>query len=119
MTRFWIAGAAVAAVALTAVTGCEAEKPPLPGTEAGGNSGGSADAGGAGISTPDRQAAPSAPAPASPDAETDQELALKLEGIGSKAEMDAALARLEDPTVRGLFEQSFRLCFVQNRGQRD
>jgi Tfp pilus assembly protein PilF len=50
--------------------------------------------------------------------ETDAELPLKLEGIGSAAELARALERLDDPEARERFELGFRSCFVKDREKR-
>lgn len=114
LRRFTVAGLAAG---ILVAAGCAEEKAPLPGSQGAGGGGTAGSASGdVGVST--GTPAPPPPAPAN-EAETDQELALKLTGIGGKEELDGALARLDDPTVKGLFEQGFRLCFVKNRGLRN
>lgn len=56
----------------------------------------------------------------SPGAELEQGAAvpLKLTGIGSKEELDHALAKIEDVEARAAFEQAFRFCFSNDKGQR-
>jgi tetratricopeptide (TPR) repeat protein len=82
--------------------GCGDERKPLPGAESG--TGRTAIADG-------RAAAPSAEPDGSP-------LPLKAEGIGSQAELDRALAKLDDDEARAQFEQGFRSCFVTDRARR-
>jgi len=62
---------------------------------------------------------PSSPPPAEVAIETGVEPALKIEGIGSKAELDRSLAKLKDPAARAEFEKGFRLCFSHDRSHRD
>jgi hypothetical protein len=46
-------------------------------------------------------------------------LPLKLEGIGSKQELDRALTALDDDMVKAQFEMGFRSCFVTDRSLRN
>jgi tetratricopeptide (TPR) repeat protein len=97
------------AVALGA---CERERPPLPGTEAKSEAGRAAVSQGAPMASPGM-------APAAAAVEQGQALALKLEGIGSKVELDHALAKLPDEETRAHFEAGFRSCFVNDPSLRD
>jgi tetratricopeptide (TPR) repeat protein len=84
------------------------EREPLPGS-------GKASAGDAAISTKQPvERPPGQEAPAEPQ-ETGVALPLKLEGIGSKAELDRALAKIADPELAASFELAFRKCFVTER----
>jgi len=95
---------AVAAASFVFAIGCgSGEQQPLPGAET----------------------APAPPPPARAagatevvEYETEGTLPLKLTGIGSKAELDRALAKIEDPVVKAQFEHGFRGCFVKDRGAR-
>jgi tetratricopeptide (TPR) repeat protein len=92
-----------------ALGACERERAPLPGR---GETRGEGP----------RPAAPQAPPHAAPSGqvvEEGQALALKLEGIGSKKELDRALAKLPDTAARAHFEAGFRSCFVQDASLRD
>ena len=102
------------AVALL-VTACGQEKAPLPGTQGGAKP--AIDPHGP-AETPSaaQQGMVSAPSTA---VEEGQSLALKLEGIGGKSEMDHALAKLDDPEAKGLFEMGYRQCFVADATKRD
>lgn len=92
------------------IPACENRRAPLPGA-------GGAPAGDAAVSTP---APPRGGTGAASGAtETGHSMALKLEGIGSKAELDHALARLDDAEARTQFETGFRQSFVADRGRRD
>jgi hypothetical protein len=44
---------------------------------------------------------------------------LKPEGIGSEAELERCLAKVEDPALRARFEQGFRACFTTMQSARD
>lgn len=102
------------AVALTVVA-CGQEKAPLPGTQ--GAAKPAIDPHGP-AETPDPAAAGmvSSPHGAMEEGHT---LALKLDGIGGKGELDRALAKLQDEEARGLFEMGYRQCFVADPGKRD
>jgi tetratricopeptide (TPR) repeat protein len=100
--RIWTA--AVVAAGALALGACE-EKAELPGSK---------DE--AATSMPASH--PAVPAPAAVATETDQKMALKLTGIGSKAELDRALAKIDDPEARSQFEMGFRACFVRDSGLR-
>lgn len=103
MKRGIRAGIALAVAAGSTLAGCERERPPLPGTEGGGPAvTGSAASG-----------------PIIDAVEEGEPLALKLEGIGSRAELQRAAARIEDPELRATFEAGFRSCFVYDRAQRN
>ena len=86
----------------------------LPGSTPNPSSSSGAPSSDAAISQP-----PSPSAPAEVAIETGVEPALKLEGIGSKAELDRSLAKLKDPAERAEFEKGFRLCFSHDRGHRN
>lgn len=102
----------VLAVALT-VAACQQEKAPLPGAQGGARA---IDTHGP-AQTPD----PAASGMVAPHGavEQGQTLALKLEGIGGKAELDHALAKLDDEDARGLFEMGYRQCFAVDPTKRD
>jgi len=93
------------AVAAALAAGCGGERPPLPGTEGGTE----------GTPTPIAHARP----PAAAGTEAGSSLPLKAEGIGSQAELDRALAKLDDDMVRAQFEMGFRSCFVTDRSLRN
>jgi tetratricopeptide (TPR) repeat protein len=93
----------LAALAALAAAGCGGERAPLPGTQ----------------STTGRTAIAQPHPPAAAPAEDGAPLPLKAEGIGSKAELDHALAKLEDDVARAQFEKGFRGCFVTDRALRD
>jgi tetratricopeptide (TPR) repeat protein len=57
--------------------------------------------------------------PGAATVEQGQALALKLTGIGSKVELDHALAKLPDEETRAHFEAGFRSCFVNDPSLRD
>lgn len=111
--------------ALFLVAGCGGKQAPLPGAE----SGGAPPQGGlskeAAIAVPGAEPSGSHPGPgsSSPSAvaveiETGVPIPLKMTGIGSKQELDHALAGLDDPQARARFEEGFRLCFSNDRSLR-
>jgi tetratricopeptide (TPR) repeat protein len=54
------------------------------------------------------------------DAPTDEHaIPLKLEGLNSRAELDRALATVEDPAVREAFESGYRKTFTADPARRD
>jgi tetratricopeptide (TPR) repeat protein len=91
-------------VALFAVcgAGCGGERAPLPGS--------------GGQSTP---IAGRRPAPAATTLEEGVPMPLKIDGIGSQAELARALEALDDDIVRAQFEMGFRSCFVADRKLRN
>jgi hypothetical protein len=100
--------ACLAAAALTTFTGCGSnEKAPLPGAESTSESHAPAHP---------TTTQPAAPAPT--ESETEGSFPLKLTGIGSKAELDRALAKIDDPAVKAQFEHGFRGCFTNDRSAR-
>jgi tetratricopeptide (TPR) repeat protein len=104
-----------AGILITALgTGCGGgESQPLPGSSPHPSPGTGSPSGDAAISQPP-------PSPAGETAvETGVQPALKLEGIGSKAELDRSLAKLESPEARAEFEKGFRVCFSHDRAHRD
>ena len=116
MTKKAAITAAVTVAAAFWTQACGNERATLPG--AGGNTATETGArvGDAAVSTP---AAPRG-GPSPPSArEAGHSMPLKLEGIGSKAELDRALALLDDADARAQFEAGFRRSFVTDRGRRD
>jgi hypothetical protein len=100
--------------------GCaERSKPPLPGAESAKGSEGGAVSPEAAIA--DRPAASppgGGPPPMGAETgavETGVDVPLKLEGIGSKQELDHALAKIQDPALRETFEKGFRFSFTSDR----
>lgn len=104
LKRSIAASALLVAGAVLAAGGCGSrEKAPLPGAE----------------STPAAQPAhPQMAPPPAAEYETEGSLPLKLTGIGSKAELDRALGKIDDPAVKAQFEHGFRGCFVKDRALR-
>jgi tetratricopeptide (TPR) repeat protein len=100
---------ALAAVLAVVPAGCGGDRAPLPGAEDGASRTAIADG---------RVPSPAPPAAAAPQ-EDWAALPLKAEGIGSEAELDRALAKLEDGAARAQFEKGFRGCFVTDRARRD
>jgi tetratricopeptide (TPR) repeat protein len=100
------------------VAACGQEKAPLPGTRGADNP--AIDPHGAAeMPSAASTGMVSSPHAASAAVEEGQSLALKLEGIGGKGELDHALAKLTDEEARALFEMGFRQCFVADAGRRD
>ena len=88
---------------LAVLSACGGERKPRPGAD-----------GAVPVSTP-----VSRPRAAASAHETDNSMPLKLEGIGSKQELDRALAALDDEMVKTQFEMGFRNCFVMDRSLRN
>jgi tetratricopeptide (TPR) repeat protein len=94
----------LAALAACAAAGCGDERQPLPGTEGG---------------TARTAIAPNRPATPAPPQDDSAPSLLKAEGIGSQAELDRALAKLDDAAARAQFENGFRACFTTDRARRN
>ena len=94
----------LAAIAACAAAGCSDERKPLPGAEDGAT----------------RTAiSPSHPATPAPSQDDSGSTLLKPEGIGSQAELDHALAKLDDAAARAQFENGFQACFATDRNRRN
>jgi hypothetical protein len=57
-------------------------------------------------------------APTTDEVEAGVDIPLKLTGIGSKQELDHALAKIQDPALRAEFERAFRVSFSHDKAMR-